>query len=375
MLIGDVQVQPSPARRRPDGGHDEYGEMARKFADLNATVIDLSALVREQATELLDLRQMVQQLPKGIDSGNPQLSNGRVPAAPVEVNGSMQPSHSDGHQFRATYIGRERVLVRTQTGQLLLCNAQDIQLTPQLLDQQVWHPAMTRFYIDNIAPGMKYLDIGANIGYFTVLAASLVGHTGRVHAFEPEPSAFSLLQINCRLNLCSYWCELARVALADNEGTRMLHSFQHNFGSSSLSDLPQPLLAEFMEQSTAQAVQCTTLDGYYSGRDILFDIIKIDAEGAEPLIFSGADEFLSRCTHDGTIFLVEFNPQAIKGLGHDGREFVSQLIHRGYFVWQLSPNGTVSSVAAPEALDRWCNAELILTRKAGSLETLVVART
>ena len=106
--------------------------------DLTARVIDLTALVKEQAIAWSQHQERL-------------------------------------HSSVPVYVGGERLLVRTEAGQLLMCNAQDIQLTPQLIDRRVWHPALTAFYDQNIKAGMKYLEIGANIGYFTVLASALVG--------------------------------------------------------------------------------------------------------------------------------------------------------------------------------------------------------
>lgn len=365
VLIGYVQVQHSPSERIADGASADDGDFSRKLNHLTASVIDLSALVREQAAELSELRQTVEQFQqhKPGQSRPSPIFHGPTSVVSASAGRSPRLEHSEGHEFAPVYLGGERLLIRTQRGQLLVCKAQDILITPQLIHHRVWQPAITKFYMENIAPGMKYLDIGANIGYFTVLAATLVGHTGRVHAFEPEPSAFSLLKMNCRMNNCSYLCELVPLALCDAEGVRTLHTFEHNLGGATLSDLPEQLLAEFYEEPTAQTVQCTTLDKYYSGDDIRFDFIKMDAEGAEPLIFSGACDFLSRCTHDRTIFVVEYNPQAMKGLARDGRTFVAQLLEAGYFVSEISAEGKLSRVTVPDALDTWCNAELILTRK------------
>jgi len=299
--------------------------------DLTARVIDLTALVKEQAYEWSQ-------------------QQGRL------------------HRFTPVYVGRERLLVRTEKGQLLMCNAQDIQLTPQLVDRHVWEPALTAFYTQNIKAGMRYLEIGANIGYFTVLASVLVGHTGRVHAFEPDPTAFSLLKINCRLNHCSYLCELFPLAVSDVDGPVTLHRFDLNFGSSSLSELPEKLLAEFLEEPTPQAVESTTLDKHYGKHEIVFDFIKVDAEGAEPLIFSGAQDFLCSCTRDSTIFAVEFNPQAMQGLGRNGAQFLDHLLQSGFFVWQLSEKGDLCRLTDSGQLDTWCNAELILSRNVDAVK-------
>ena len=342
VLTGAVPVAhpPQPAVSAPPDRVVAAEDWVRAGAtpnviDLTARVIDLTALVKEQFVEW-----------------------------------SPRKDQRRANEFVPIYVGRERLLVRIETGQLLMCNSQDIQLTPQLLEHRVWEPSLTAFYTQNIKAGMKYLEIGANIGYFTVLASALVGHTGCVHAFEPETTAFDLLKVNCRLNHYSYLCELSPLALSDMEGPRTLHRFDHNFGSSSLSELPEKLLAEFCEEPSLRSVECTTLDNYYRNRDIVFDFVKVDAEGAEPLIFSGAQDFLGRCTHDATIFAVEFNPQAIKGLGQDGTQFVDLLLQSGFFVWQLSDKGELRRVTGPAQLDTWCNAELILSRSNGAVNAL-----
>ena len=263
--------------------------------DLTARVIDLTALVREQAIAWAQHQERL------------------YSSVPV-------------------YVGGERLLVRTEGGQLLMCNAQDIQLTPRLIDQRVWHPALTAFYHQKIPAGMKYLEIGANIGYFTVLASTLVGTTGRVHAFEPDPTAFSLLKINCRLNHCGDLSELSPLAVSEADG------------------------------------RGTTLDKHYRDRDIVFDFVRIDAQGAEPLIFAGAGDFLRRGTHATTIFAVEFKPQAIQSLGHDPMQFLDHLLQTGFFVWQLSEKGEIRHLTRHEDLSRQCNAELILSRDIESVQ-------
>jgi hypothetical protein len=147
-----------------------------------------------------------------------------------------------------------------------------------------------------------------------------------------------------------------------------LHRFDLNFGSSSLSELPRKLLAEFLEEPSPLAVECTTLDKHYEKHDIVFDFVKVDAEGAEPLIFSGAQDFLRRCTLDSTIFAVEFNPQAMRGLGRDGAQFLDHLLHSGFIVWQLSEKGALRQLTNPGELDSWCNAELILSRNVDAVK-------
>lgn len=346
-------------------------EVMPEIVDLTARVVDLTAMVKEQASELSQYQDRLQELEKRFDENLGRLCNtpNSNQSASSDKRGSEAEAPVDRRSdFNPVYIGRERLLIRTHRGQLLICNAQDVQLTPELAAEGVWEPALTDFYIRNIAAGMTYLEIGANIGYFTVLASTLVGHTGRVHAFEPEPKAFSLLTLNCRTNHCSYLCELIPLAVSNVNRACTLNSFQHNFGSSSLSELPEALLLEFGEQSVPQTVQCTTLDAFYVNRDLVFDFVKIDAEGAEPLIFEGGKSFLSRCTHNATIFAVEYNPQAIKGLNREGTWFINELLGMGYFVWKMSPNGTLQRLERADDVDTWCNSQLILSRKSDAVQ-------
>ena len=58
---------------------------------------------------------------------------------------------------------------------------------------------LTRLLLSHLKPGMAFLDVGAQLGYFTMLAAWLVGETGQVHSFEPTPSTFELLNLNAGL--------------------------------------------------------------------------------------------------------------------------------------------------------------------------------
>jgi hypothetical protein len=257
--------------------------------DLTARVIDLTALVREQAMAWAQHQERL------------------YSSVPV-------------------YVGAERVLVRTEAGQLLMCDSQDVQLTPWLIDRRVWHPALTAFYRQNIQAGMKYLEIGADIGYFTVVASALAGTTGQIHAFEPDAAKFSLLKINCGLNNGGHSCELFPLAVSEANGPG------------------------------------TSLDEHYRDREIVFDFVRIDAQGAEPLVIAGAEDFLRRCTHTSTLFAIKFKPRAIQSFGHDPAQFLDHLLQTGFSVWQLSEKGELRHLTRPEVLNWQCNAELILSR-------------
>ena len=98
----------------------------------------------------------------------------------------------------------------------------------------VWEPAITAFIRGSLAPGDKFVDIGANIGYYTCLAAKLVGPSGDVYAIEASPSTYELLLENLKLN------ELDNVhtynnAVFDKEETlRLLKNKESNIGRTNI---------------------------------------------------------------------------------------------------------------------------------------------
>lgn len=119
---------------------------------------------------------------------------------------------------RATYLGNREIFLPTAHGLPLIGFADDLQLTPALLQRRTWDAPTTRLLERLVRPGDRLLDIGANIGYFTVYGAALVGGTGHVHAFEPNPRTHAVLARNVRMNDFSHVCTLHATALGDRAG-------------------------------------------------------------------------------------------------------------------------------------------------------------
>jgi len=157
-----------------------------------------------------------------------------------------------------------------------------------------------------LAPGMVALDVGANIGYFSVLAAGLVGETGLVHAFEPAPACFSQL----KRNLAAFpWADASPFAVADAPGIARFHfsekPSQTGWGS---------LLSEESAAMQETDVPVITLDRWVAEQGIRrLDFIKMDVEGAEVRALRGATEVLRRFR---PIVVAELNPVC---LARDGR--------------------------------------------------------
>jgi FkbM family methyltransferase len=260
------------------------------------------------------------------------------------------------------YLGDGLLFLPTSHGLPLIGFADDLQITPSLLMHRTWDEPTTRLFERLIAPGDRVLDIGANIGYFTVYAAALAGITGHVHAFEPNPRTHDLLARNVRLNNCGHVCTLYESALGDRTGSVTFRTFRHNQASSTVATLPARLLDEWRERPVDRAVAMTTLDEVFGGSADTFSCIKMDAEGSEALIWAGGRRFFDACVSDRTIVLLEWNPPALRGAGADGQALLDAVASHGFGIWRRNERLAVTPVTSADELDVWCNAELVLAR-------------
>jgi FkbM family methyltransferase len=143
-----------------------------------------------------------------------------------------------------------------------------------------------------------FFDVGANLGYFTFLAAALLEGRGAVHAFEPWSVVYDDLATNARLN--GFRClELNQLALGDCDGEARLFAPQ----------TPEWTMASLVPHDPGQAaetVQTMRFDSYCKRRGIdRVDVLKIDVEGAELQVLQGMGNFLSRWQPDIVLEVLE----------------------------------------------------------------------
>jgi|ERR1700722_1947287 len=146
-----------------------------------------------------------------------------------------------------------------------------------------YEPAKHALIRKHLRPGMTFIDVGANKGDFTLLAARLAGSSGRVISIEPEPDNHSILQRSIALNNYSN-IRVLQIALSDRDGTSNLQ-----IGSTSGAHTLSP---EFNGLRTI-AVPTRTLDGIVAEQGLrAVDMLKIDVQGLELAVLRGAAETL-----------------------------------------------------------------------------------
>ncbi|HEV7239406.1 MAG TPA: FkbM family methyltransferase [Thermoanaerobaculia bacterium] len=171
-----------------------------------------------------------------------------------------------------------------------------------------------------IRPGMTVIDIGAHLGYYTRIFSELVGSTGRVLAFEAEPENFEILRAH--VSGAKYRnVETFPYAVADRAGKLLLHLSPGHSNHS--------LVDGYTESKSANEVETVPLDAFLAGRSIdRIDFVKIDVEGAEPLVLAGMRETIARSPH--LAMLVELNPIALRAGGNEPDAFTHSLEAAGF---------------------------------------------
>src|SRR5258708_4586206 len=133
--------------------------------------------------------------PKGTAMRNPLLTLLKKTALAVSGHGlgRIKPIRA-GYDFFYRLLRPSSVVVQ---GQRMWLDDKD---SLELATREIYEPMETRLFKKEIKPGQTVLDIGANIGYYTLIAAKLVGPSGKVYAFEPDPTNFKILKKNVERN-------------------------------------------------------------------------------------------------------------------------------------------------------------------------------
>jgi FkbM family methyltransferase len=201
---------------------------------------------------------------------------------------------------------------------------------------------LRRWLIEFLRPGMNVLDVGAHVGYFSLIAARQVGPTGKIWAFEPVPENYRLLHKNISRNGYTNVMAVPQ-GISNRKGPLSLY----------LSGIVSGAHSVVRDQgSRAQViVQATTLDEFLANAGWPHvDLVKMDIQGAEMMALQGASQFLAR--NRPLKLIVEFWPAGLAASGTDPKEFLARLVDLGFTVsWAPKKTGRLKPVESDEVID------------------------
>ena len=191
-----------------------------------------------------------------------------------------------------------------------------------------YEPDALKLFQSIIGRGDRVIDIGANIGFFSLLFATLVGDTGEVLAFEPIPYLYEALGASIEENNFQDRCRAYRCALSDENGTALIRHARRtlNFGGGHLTDTPRD------DGHQYDRIETRLLSEFISERRCR--LLKIDVEGAEPKVIAGGIELLQR---DRPVVMAElFNRQLHLVSASNATELIGTMAKLRYHCHEIS---------------------------------------
>jgi FkbM family methyltransferase len=200
-----------------------------------------------------------------------------------------------------------------------------------------------------IRPGMNCIDVGANLGYYSIRMAAVAGPGGgRVYSFEPDVFACDLLRRNCRENHFEGIVSIFQIACGDNDGEAVLHrdSAAGNYGGM--------FVRRSVDPEAGQRVPLRRIDDLIPAGTAI-QLVKMDVEGFEPFALRGMQRIVNESK---PAILVEFNPPALRFDGEDAPDRLLEWFRsRSYEVYEAEAfgRGDTRPFDYPASGDRFTN--------------------
>jgi FkbM family methyltransferase len=226
--------------------------------------------------------------------------------------------------IRCLPLGREPKWRKVSGGFSMLVDPSD--WVDRLFYLGSYESSLVRLIAAVVKPGDVCIDVGAHKGYVTLHLSKAVGPAGRVISIEPDPRAMALLRGNCEgnraENIALYSCLIGDVS----ETSSFVLSHKLGWSSRFPNELARSAISETI------AAQTRPLDDLLTENTVPVTFIKIDVEGSEPLVLSGALETLRRFH---PVVHVEINDGALQTGGKSAADIISPLTALGYELYSL----------------------------------------
>ena len=218
------------------------------------------------------------------------------------------------NRFIISHLGT----IEIQGNKMFLGSSADL-----LISRGVYEPFETDIVKKEVKKGDIVLDLGANVGYYTLLFAKLVGKNGKVFAFEPDPTNFSTLKKNVEIN---GYKNVVLVQKAVSNKTGDIHLYL----SSSVSNT----IYNRHDGSKSIEIESVRLDDYFKNVDFKIDFIKMDIEGAEGGAVQGMMNLLKR--NKNIKLVTEFLPMRLQDFGVGPKQYLDLLMGAGFKLYEIN---------------------------------------
>lgn len=257
------------------------------------------------------------------------------------------------------YLGDNTVVAKTTRGHRILVDSRDVGVGIHLITEGIWESWIASRFERSLRPGATVIEVGANVGFYTLLGASIIGPTGRYYAFEANPHIGRLLSASVGINGFGDRVTVFHKAAYRDRRKIQFHVLERYPGSSSIHPFSEGLLEQVQDHARTIEVEAVPLDEVFPDESFKVDLVKIDAEGSEPHVFRGMERLLRR-SQDVKI-ICEFDPGMISA-AEPPRQFVEFVEGLGFRFWRIEdPCGDLTPMSKDQLLAAQ-HIELLLAR-------------
>jgi FkbM family methyltransferase len=208
-----------------------------------------------------------------------------------------------------------------------------------------YEPRETKALLGLLRPGMTFVDIGANTGYYAVLAAKSVGERGKVVAFEPCPDNADILRRNAAINKLRNMI-VVNAAVTAARGDVTLRLCEINAGDHRIYDGGDDDFFNAGMPRKTTTVPGFSLDNYMLLHGLEPDVIKMDIQGAEHIALQGMKSVL--CKNRDVVMMVEYWPHGLRQCGSPPKDLIKELRRLGFRTHYPSPEGGLERISLAE---------------------------
>jgi FkbM family methyltransferase len=256
--------------------------------------------------------------------------------------------------MRWVFGNRRRVRVH---GRPFTIDLRDEEVSFRILLLGEWEPNETALFRTLIKPGDRVIDLGAHIGYFSLLFGSLVGTEGRVIGIEPDPENAALARLNIAENGMERFVRILEAAGGARQGRATLYRLTvGDRGDQRMFDAKGGQLHRRGRVREAVDVSVVTVDDCARDLDRV-DVIKMDVQGCERQVLEGMSETLDR--NPGLVLVTEFAPAHLEAAGEKPNDLLAFLRQRGFSTWFIGTAGKPQRADFAEVVKRAAQARCI----------------
>ena len=254
----------------------------------------------------------------------------------------------EGHRY--FYLGPDVALTRLKSGHMLYVDPQDESVSAHLIAHGFWEEWVHSVLRSLVSPGDRVIDVGANLGYYTVALARSVGVDGSVIALEANGRLAALVQRSVDFNGYTDIVRVIPKAASDQPGIVSFMTSRRNSGSG------HTRVAESSMGGDVVAVEVDTvrLDDLEMETA---DLIRIDAEGSEALVLRGATRLLQ---NPNIVICMEWSVVQMRSRS-SVPEFIDWLSSMGFQFWKIEETATLTPVPA-EKMTKLGHCDVVVSR-------------